>query len=450
MYKKARSTDSRTTRSTRRQFVGALAGGAAACALPRVVRAQGNPGAARPPNFVLIMADDLGYGDLGCYGAPDIKTPHLDAIAAGGARFTQFYVSAPVCSPTRAGLLTGRYQQRCGITAVLTTKQRAQGMDPGETTMADLLKAAGYATGIFGKWHLGYAPECGPTRQGFDVHRGFIAGNVDYFAHIDNTGKHDWWHNDVEITEEGYLTTLITDHSVHFIEENKDRPFLLYVPHGAPHSPYQGPGDAHTSGQRPGAASRETYAEMVEAIDDGVGRIAATLRRLGLEQDTLLIFLSDNGGTGKAGRNAPLLGAKGSLWEGGIREPLIAHWPGTIAPNQIIHEVSISLDIFPTYLEAANAPTPAGRGLDGVSLLPLLASGDGLGERTLFWAYRDQRAVRQGNWKLLIRGDNPPMLFNLHDDIAEKNDLSGQHPGRVNTLSSALAQWEKDVGASTA
>ena len=190
MSTRATFTDCPSGPPTRREFMGALAGGAAACALPQIAKAQGTGAPDRPPNFVLIMADDLGYGDLGCYGAPDIKTPHLDALAKSGARLTQFYVSAPVCSPTRAGLMTGRYQQRCGITGVLTTKQRADGMDPSQITMADLLKDAGYATGIFGKWHLGYAPECGPTKQGFDVHRGFIAGNVDYFAHIDNTGKH--------------------------------------------------------------------------------------------------------------------------------------------------------------------------------------------------------------------------------------------------------------------
>jgi arylsulfatase A-like enzyme len=426
--------------------MGALAGGAAACALPRVVRAQGNPAPESPPNFVLIMADDLGYGDLGCYSAPDIKTPHLDALAAGGARLTQFYVSCPVCSPTRAGLLTGRYQQRCGITGVLTTKTRADGMDPSEITMADMLKGAGYATGIFGKWHLGYAPERGPTKQGFDVHRGFIAGNVDYFAHIDNTGKHDWWHNGEEITEEGYLTTLITDHAIRFMEENRERPFLLYVPHGAPHSPYQGPGDADTAGKRPGGG-REKYVEMVEAIDDEVGRIVASLRRLGLERDTLVIFLSDNGGTGKAGRNDPLSGTKGTLLEGGIREPFIANWPGTIAPSQTIDDVAISLDILPTFLDAANTQAPAGRSLDGVSLLPLLTGQERLGERTLFWGYKDHRAVRKGDWKLLIRGDDPPKLFNLEDDIAEKSDLSAQQPKRVQALTEALRAWEKDVGA---
>ncbi len=442
---------------SRRRFLSALAGGIASLGVAGLACAQRNagrqvpqqPGSPAPagrqgkPNFVLILADDLGYGDLSCYGAPDINTPVLDRLAAQGARFTQFYVSAPVCSPTRAGFLTGRYQQRCGITAVLTTKNRAAGMPLEEITIAEALKPAGYVTGIFGKWHLGYQPKFNPTNQGFDKFRGFLAGNIDYFAHIDNQGKHDWWDGTTEVHEEGYLTELITKHAVEFIEENKDRPFFLYVPHGCVHSPYQGPKDQATAGKRPGFRGRKVYAEMVEAMDAGVGEIVDTLQRLGLERNTLLIFFSDNGGTRNAGRNAPLSGSKATLLEGGIRVPMIAYWPGTIAPGQTVDEVTICLDFFPTLLEAAGLAPP--RKLDGASLLGLFKEGRKLGERTLFWGFRNERAVRQGDWKLLIR-QGQTRLFNLAEDIAEKNDLAQREPKRAAALREALLQWEKDVG----
>ncbi|MBN1342344.1 MAG: sulfatase-like hydrolase/transferase, partial [Phycisphaerae bacterium] len=254
--------------------------------------------AASRPNIILIMADDLGYGDLGCYGNPKIATPHIDALAAGGMRLTDFHANGPVCSPTRAALLTGRYQQRCGIEGVVTAKgHRDTGMDLSETTFAEVLKSAGYATGLFGKWHLGYEAGFNPTKQGFDEFRGYVSGNVDYHSHIDQTGIEDWWTGVEKVPETGYTTDLITRHGVRFIERHKDRPFCLYLPHEAPHYPYQGRADRPDRAPgKPGPiqGSRKdkvgAYKEMVEAMDEGLGRIVETVRRLGLDKRTFIFF----------------------------------------------------------------------------------------------------------------------------------------------------------------
>jgi arylsulfatase A len=410
----------------------------------------------RRPNFIVILADDLGYGDVGCYGGKRIETPRLDALAEGGTRFTDFHASCPVCSPTRAGLLTGRYQQRAGIPGVISAAHhRDKGLDPSEITFARQLKAVGYATGVFGKWHLGYDPRFNPDKHGFDRFRGYVSGNVDYISHIDQTGVPDWWDNSTQITEEGYTTELITRHSVRFMEENRDRPFCLYVAHEAPHYPYQVPGDGpvRAVGQRGVVHGREgdvsaQYAEMIEVMDEGIGEIVDTVARLGLERDTFIFFFSDNGAT-PAGSNAPFRGGKGSLWEGGHRVPAIAYWPGRISAGQVTDEPTISLDLFPTLLPLAGASVPDEHLVDGRDLSPLLFDGQGLGERRLYWAYGAQRAVREGDWKLLV---SPPgeekgrMLLNLRDDPGEQRDLSDAEPSRVEALREALADWERDVG----
>ena len=403
----------------------------------------------RKPNIILILADDLGYGDIGCYGSSRNRTPNLDALASGGVRFTDFHSNGAVCSPTRAALMTGRYQQRCGIDDVIfAAGPRDTGLGAGETTFADQLRTAGYKTGMFGKWHLGYLPKFNPDKHGWDEFRGYLSGNVDYFSHVDQAGHADWWHNSKLEPEEGYTTTLITQHGVDFIERNKDGPFCLYLPYESPHAPYQGPHDhaLRTAGPAPESTQNEsnihTYAEMIEAMDEGVGRIIAAVKRAGIERDTFIFFFSDNGAV-RAGLNTPCRGWKAQLWEGGHREPAIAYWPGVLKPGQTSRETALSMDLFPTFLEVAGVPLP-GRKLDGVSLWPHLLHGKPLTERTLFWSYKDQRAVRSGKWKLTLMPNSEPFLADLEADIAESKNLASANSDVVRDLKSALLRWQRE------
>ncbi|MFQ5731144.1 MAG: sulfatase-like hydrolase/transferase [Planctomycetaceae bacterium] len=409
------------------------------------------------PNIVLIMADDMGYGDASCYGNTAYKTPHIDRLAAGGMRFTDFHSSGPVCSPTRAGLLTGRYQQRAGIPGVINADpkvNRHHGLHPKETTFAELLKPAGYATGIFGKWHLGYRKRFNPVHHGFNRFRGYVSGNVDYISHVDRMGVADWWDGDKLITEKGYSTHLITRHAVAFIRAHRDRPFCLYVAHEAVHAPYQGPKDravrAPGQGRIPGATRRDVkaaYREMMTEMDKGVGEIVATLQALKLERKTLVIFFSDNGAN-RNGSNGRLRGFKGSVWEGGHRVPAVAYWPGTIKPGTLCAQPAISLDLMPTMLELAGAKTPERHKLDGVSLAPVLTGKGEMPKRVLFWEYRRKSAVRQGPWKLVLgeRGlKRKPALFHLVDDPGETTNLAPKHAERVRKLRRLLSAWRTDV-----
>jgi arylsulfatase A-like enzyme len=402
-------------------------------------------------NIIIILADDMGYGDAGCYGSTRIRTPSLDATAAVGMRFTDFHSNGAVCSPTRAALLTGRYQQRCGIEGVITAKRhRGVGMPLEETTVAQILRANGYRTGIFGKWHLGYDPRYNPVRFGFDEFRGFVSGNVDYRSHIDGAGFEDWWKDDVLSSEDGYTTELITDHGIRFIEENRERPFFLYLAHACPHFPYQGPDDpGYRTPGNPGAnfGPREdgdaAYVEMMESMDGGIGRMVDTVKHLGLAERTLIFFFSDNGpaGLGSSGR---LRGWKGTLWEGGHRVPAIAYRPGTIAPGTVTNETAMGMDLFPTILSVAGVPLTAEPNLDGIDLLPTIADGRPLPERILYWRHADQRAVREGSWKLVVT-DGEPSLFNLEDDVGEEGDLCCAQPEIVERLKKKLEAWEAEV-----
>ena len=409
------------------------------------------------PNIVLIMADDLGYGDIGCYGNERIRTPNIDALAAAGMKFTDYHSNGAVCSPTRAALLTGRYQQRCGIDAVVTAKgpARETGMAPSEVTFAEVLRKAGYATGLFGKWHVGYRVIFNPTRQGFDEFRGYVSGNVDYHSHIDQANIDDWWEGDKKVPEEGYVTDLIGNYAVDFIRRNKNKPFCLYMPHEAPHYPYQGrndPPERLPGGKKgrktPNHDIPRAYKEMVEVMDHNIGRVIDTLKSLELYRKTFIFFCSDNGAN-KRGSNGPLNGFKGSLWEGGHRVPAIACLPGRIAAGSATDQTVLGMDLFPTMASIAQAPLPKGLELDGVDLTGLLTRGEQLPERTLFWAYRRSRAVREGPWKLLVR-NTKASLYNLEHDLGETQDLSEERPEIVGRLQSALAAWEQDVGLSDA
>jgi arylsulfatase A-like enzyme len=408
------------------------------------------------------MADDLGYGDLSCYGSKVIDTPNIDSMAKGGIRFTDFHSNGAMCSPTRAALLTGRYQQRAGVESVFSCKSSPHaGVSLKEVTFAEVLKAKGYVTGMYGKWHLGIQPVFNPVRQGFDEYFGFVAGGSDYFSHINRSGEPDWWHNDKLEAEEGYTTDLLTDHAIDFINANKDKPFCAYVPYQAVHFPFQGPedeadrviGGSYWSkakyGRRylPGEDRKLAYKEMVESMDANVGRILETLKKLGLEQNTLVFFTSDNGAYSWVGSNAPLSGQKSSLLEGGHRVPAVAYWPGKIKAGSVTDATTITMDIYPTMAALAGAKAPDGLKLDGVDISTVLLKNGNVADRTLYWRTSRQGAVRQGKYKLLVerKKGKKIRLFDLEADIAEKNDLSQSKPELMNKLLEKYHDWEKDV-----
>jgi arylsulfatase A-like enzyme len=441
-------------RFTRRNFLKAAGFGAASLAFSQAVSPAAGKAAEGKPNIIVILADDLGYSDIGCYGNKTIKTPNLDALAAGGMRFTDFHSNGAMCSPTRAALLTGRYQQRCGLEHVLGW-DHDEGIALDEVTFAEVLKATGYATAAFGKWHVGYVANFGPAKQGFDEFRGYSGGCLDYHSHIDRQGNPDWWKDDKLVPEEGYVTDLVSDHTVNFIEKNKDRPFCIYVSHLAVHFPYQGPNDkadrvAGQSWHHLKRGSRKdqkaAYKEMIESMDAGVGRIVASITRLDLEKRTLVFFTSDNGAYQNVGSNLPCRGQKSDLWEGGHRIPAIACWPGKIRGGTVTDKTVLTMDLFPTMVAMPGAKVPGGLKLDGVSILPVLLEGKKLAKRTVFWRTRRERAARKGPWKLLIR-DDKQYLFNLDQDIAEANDLSAAKPDMVKALEAEFLAWEEDVTA---
>jgi arylsulfatase A len=423
------------------------------------------------PNIILFVADDLGYGDIGCYGNAKNRTPHLDALAAEGMRFTDFHANGPMCTPTRVALLTGQYQNRFGriFEGPLSYQtDRDKGLPVTAMTIADALKPAGYATAMFGKWHLGYRSPFLPTRQGFDEFRGLLTGDGDHHSHISRSGNEDWWLQETLAMEAGYSVDLITQHSIDFIERHRDRPFFLYVAHLAIHFPWQGPNEEgyrrkghsywnltklgpHSPGQV-GPAVRE----MVEAVDQSVGKIVATLRQLHLERRTLLFFTSDNGGYldyaglfhGEISSNGPLRGQKGDTFEGGHRVPAIASWPGQIQPGSTTHATAMTMDLMPTCLELAGRDVSRDASfsrLDGTTLTHVLLHGGQLPPRTLFWRSGHKCAVRRGPWKLVVYRDDDPMLFNLESDIGERHDLAAEKPTLVRSLSAALTRWEQDV-----
>lgn len=404
------------------------------------------------PNLILIMADDLGYGGISCYGNSAIRTPNLDRMAREGIRFTNYYANSTVCTPTRAALLTGRYQQRCGLEGVIYVKgpTRQAGMPPQEVTLAELLKTKGYATGIMGKWHLGYQPRFFPHEQGFDEFYGYVSGNIDFHTHYDNAGIYDWWHNQDSLIEPGYVTDLITKHSVEFIEKHREEPFFLYIPHEAPHAPFQGrddpgyrfPGEDF-SYYGPVADKDAAYREMVEVMDEGIGTVLATLEKYQLEQNTLVVFVSDNGAEQNYGDNGKLRGWKTNLFEGGIRVPGIAWWPGQIEAASSDVPV-MSFDWMPTFLNLAHTKPPDTLALDGLDLSAFLLHQEPLPDRSLFWRYRDQKAVRDGKWKLLVDEKQGKLLFDLQTDPQESENLAGQQPAVLERLSDQLQDWERE------
>lgn len=424
------------------------------------------------PNFVVIYADDLGYGDLGCYGSEAIKTPHLDALAEKGARFTNWYSNSPVCSPSRASLLTGRYPARAGVPRIVGGKRGTPGLPTDEVTLADALRSLGYSTGIFGKWHLGTAKEYAPNARGFDEFFGFMAGCVDYYSHIFYWGLgrkvnpvHDLWRNDKEVWHNGrYLTELITQEAVEFIERQDDTPFLLYVPYNAPHYPMHAP-EKYLDRFPDLPPDRRIMAAMIAAVDDGVGEIVEALKKAGRYENTVIFFSSDNGPSVETrnwldgtedlyyGGSAGIFrGHKASLFEGGIRMPTILSWPEHIPSGQVCREVGVMMDILPTFLEVAGAEPPADRRIDGLSVLSMVTEGAPSPHEQIFWEYNKQLAVRQGKWKLVLNGRedfgraaDEVHLANLEADPGERVNLADQEPDLTQELTRAASEWLADV-----
>jgi arylsulfatase A len=414
--------------------------------------------ATKRPNVVLIMADDLGYGSLGCYGNKDIQTPNIDRLAANGMRFTDFHSSGTVCTPTRAALLTGRYPQRCEwvadeeLSPVFREQRKknpsqrwAWGISTNEITIADLLKKAGYRTAIVGKWHLGYDFKFHPKNYGFDEFRGFLGGNVDYYSHMAGYGlkELDWWNGDNIENEVGYTTDLLTKYSENFISrQTQDKPFFLLLTHGAPHNPWQARDSTlNTSPQ-------EAYKDMIEKLDESVGKIKTALNKYGFEKNTLLIFCSDNGAQAPKGvmANTPLKGIKAEMTEGGHRVPFIASWPGTIQAGKINANTLMSMDFFPTFLKLAKANTPQNHPIDGIDIMPILKNKATSTERTLHWRFGDNWAVRKGPWKLSGQGEKTLCLVNVVKDISEKTNQLNKKPELENELLALHQKWTELVG----
>ena len=427
---------------------------------------------AKKPNIVFVLADDLGYGDLGCYGRQDIKTPVIDRVADEGVRFTQYYSNGPECSPTRTAFLTGRYQQRvggleCAIgtgnvgrydDAIRLRETHDLGLPVEETTIVRMLKDAGYATAITGKWHLGYEPKFAPHLHGFDHAFYCIGGGMDYFHYLDTVAGYNLFLNGDPIRREGYFTDLATDEAIKFIDTHADGPFFLYVPYTAPHSPFQGPDDYRPDPLpldsplwKQGQAPPDVYVAMIEHMDKCIGRILKVLDDKGLTKDTVVIFSSDNGGTGSA-RNAPLSKIKGSTFEGGIRVPAVARWPGVIPKGLVSDQVCITMDFSASIVRIAGATVPRGRELDGLDILKLAETGRPLRKRTLFWrgrrGDRTWRAVRDGDLKYIRRtggGRTEEYLFDLKEDVGETRSLLEEQPEEVRRLKAMLTDWEKQV-----
>ena len=412
----------------------------------------------RRPNIVFIVADDLGYADLGCYGGRAAEfgavSPVLDGMAERGIRFTQGYSNSPVCSPTRFALMSGRYQYRFrgGADEPISPRTRGSdilGLPPSHPTMPSLLREAGYRTALIGKWHLGHPPHFGPLRSGYDHFWGLMSGGIDYFTHRTTDGSPDLWVGEQETQEVGYMTDLITQHAVDWIDATArpDAPFLLSLHYNAPHWPWEtrddaelaeslGPNLFHLHG-----GSVKTYARMIHHMDEGIGRVLAALRARGVEEDTLVVFTSDNGGE-RFSDNWPLVGGKMDLTEGGIRVPWIAQWPAAIAPGRVSRQHCMTMDWTATVLDAAGVVAAPDHPLDGASLLEVLQAPGQEFRRPLHWRmkHRGQRALRDGAWKYL-RVDDVEYLFDLERDERERANLAAHEPQRLEALRGDWLRW---------
>jgi arylsulfatase A-like enzyme len=437
-----------------------LVGLAIACVSATVGHAQSSR--AGRPNVVLIITDDMGWADLGSYGATDIRTPNLDRLASEGLRLTDFYANGVTCSPTRAGLISGRYQQRYGIEAPLPNAARAgdRGLPATGHSLPQLLKTNGYATALIGKWHLGYANENSPNAHGFDYFFGLKSGYHDYYTHDDGEGEPDLWENDEPIEASGYTTDLVTERAARFIDEHKSEPFFLDVAYTAPHWPYQVPSQPsvapdnarHVMPHDVQTSTRSDYVAMVEHLDTQIGELLAVIERAGIAENTIVIFTNDNGGEWLSS-SAPLFGRKWTVFEGGIRVPAIVRWPLRIRAGSVSGQVGITMDLTASILAVTGTAVPAEAELEGVDLFPVWEGRAPELERTLFWRSGNgpgkQTAVRRGDWKLLVDGTNT-YVFDLGTDLSERNDVARWRQDVAQELYPLLASWESSVDADAA
>ncbi len=394
--------------------------------------------AADKPNILVIVADDMGYADSGVQGCKDVATPNIDSLAKNGVRFPNGYVSGCVCSPSRAGLITGRYQQRCGHDS---NPKREFGLDLKETTMAQRMKEAGYVTGITGKWHLGELKEQMPLARGFDEFYGILPHGIAAEKKGSGVPVYRGWER-VETPPDH--TVKFGEEAIAFIERHKGEPWFLYLPFTAVHAPHVAPDSYVQKFASIEDKGRRQLCAMISVMDDQIGAVLAKLRDLKLEENTLIFFISDNGGPkSRTVHNGPLRGGKWMLWEGGIRVPFMVQWKGRLAPGCVLDTQVIALDFLPTALAAANRDVKPEWKLDGVNLLPLLEGrADKLPREALFWRFGVQFAVRQGDWKLVKASrDMQPALFNVAADLSETNDLAAQQPDKVKQLTALWDAW---------
>ncbi|ATL28906.1 sulfatase [Streptomyces formicae] len=451
---------------SRRAFGGAVgAGAAAAVGLPAAAEARERPfraaahRRAKRPNILFVLGDDLGWADLSSYGSPHIKTPNLDRLARQGVRFTDAYSGSATCSPTRFSLYTGRFPGRTEGGLAEPIADRSVGLEPTHPTLASLLRDAGYATALIGKWHCGYLPDYSPTRSGWDEFFGNFGGALEYYSKLGLGGEYDLYEGDAEYKDLRYYTRILTERAGEYIQrDHGDKPWLLNLNFTTPHWPWIADGDEEESAEivrrikagQKGAlwhkdgGSVEKYTELVQDLDRSIGEVLRALRKSGQERDTLVFFASDNGGE-RFSYNWPLSGNKGSLKEGGIRVPTIVRWPARIDGGQVSHEPVFTPDWTATLLEIGGARPGPAHPLDGTSLAPYLLKGEEIAERELFWRVRGERALRRGDWKYYRGKDGADQLFHLTDDLREQADRAVAEPELLAGLKAAWERTDKEL-----
>jgi len=440
---------------------GLLRTGGAAFAAAAASRSAAQTSAPRP-NIVFILADDMGYADVSCYGRPDLSTPNIDRLAAGGTRFTQAYANSPVCTASRVAIITGRYQLRLPVgleEPIAPLTKPGIGLPPEHPTLPSLLKKVGYGTTLVGKWHLGNLPDFSPLKSGYDHFYGFRSGAIDYYLHVSTTGQPDLWDEDRPIAQQGYSTELFGDRAVKVIGDyaRAKQSFFLSLHFNAPHWPWEGPGDTAEAERLGGrnlrdwdGGSQETYRRMIAAMDAQIGRVLQSLEENQIARDTIVIFTSDNGGERYAD-TWPFTGRKTELLEGGLRIPAIICWPGRIAAGRVSDQVTANMDWLPTLMAAGGTATDPAYPPDGMNLLPHLTGGAPIVERKLFWRYKAlwQRAARVGDWKYLKILDNT-FLFNVIDDPLERANMKERHKDIYTRLVAEWNSWNATMLPETA
>ncbi len=421
----------------------------AACLCAHAARPSSAAPRAARPNIVILLADDLGYADVGVHGCTDVPTPHIDTLAAGGVRFTAGYATNSGGAASRAGLMSGMYPYRFGFEMNPGSEETASndfGLPASVPTLAEKLRAAGYATGMVGKWHLGYGEGLRPHERGFDTSFAFLGGAHSYLPRARSSSL---YRDGVRVRKEHtYLTQAFARESIAFIDAHHAEPFFLYVAFNAVHTPMQPPRDYRERFPDLAESPRRQLAGMHAEMDDAIGEILAALRRHELEESTLVFFYSDNGGipAKNASRNAPLRGTKGQLFEGGIRVPFLVQWKGTLPAGKVVEQPVMGFDVHATALAAAQVDASDAPPIDGVDLVPFLTGAtDTPPHERLFWRDGKEQAARIGNWKLLVRPPAAPMLFDLANDIGEREDLAAKHPNELARLTAAFDEWQQPM-----